>query len=132
MRRAGVLEVESRLTLPSNDRPSTGIDRGFELEALHVGGADVVGAQAGCLQRPIRRTRTLAEDDVVVLVEERGTVQAHAAVEQVGLEAHFVGGERFRLERQTLVGHERPRIDAAALEAGRDRRVGEELHREKR
>src|SRR5690606_29277812 len=87
------------------------------------------------------------QDDIFVLVEERSAVKPETTIEKVGLEADFIGRDGFRIERPQLGawrrGHvargiaiagrraeERPWVHAAALEAGRNRRIGKELIRE--
>ncbi len=90
---------------------------------VRVAAVDRQGAGAGA----DRRTAQQRDLDGLIPVVEGRNVQSHAAVEPLALEAHFVGIERFRTEGKHLLDVERPRVDAAALEARRELRVGHEV-----
>ena len=72
------------------------------------------------------RRRTFEQRDlhVVIVIVEEGAVEADATVEKVRLEAHFIGLKRFRIEGR--IGYAFS-IEAAALEAGVERSVGQDL-----
>ncbi len=97
---------------------------GLELQALHVRRSDVGRKGAGRREpRPRDRAARQGQDDVFVLVEEPGRVEAHSPVEELRLQAEFIGGQGLGPECQLLRDVERPRINAPALIAGRVLRI---------
>ncbi len=122
----GVVEVQvagGGIDLQAADR----VNLRLRLEAVHVRGTDVGGQSARCRRRARQRAHAQGQLDVLVVVVEGGQVQAHAPLEQVGLQAELVGGQGLRLERQRLRRIEGPRIDAAALVARRGLHIGHDV-----
>src|SRR5690606_38986643 len=81
--------------------------------------------RSACLRADAQR-----QLDIAVVAVEAGDVEAHSAIEQLGLQPDFPGFERFRAETDDLLRIEWSRVDAAAFKAGRPLPVNRNVRRD--
>ena len=102
---------------------------GLEARTARIARVDARGARRLLRHHGDRADRN-GDLQALDLADETREVEAQLAIEQIALEADFVAGQRFGVERDDLCRVERARVGAAALEAGRHAGIDQQFGRE--